>query len=181
MARKEGKDEPIAMDRLWPSVYDELRGQAARQLRGRGGYTIQPTALVHEAYLRLAALDRTDWRGRTHLLAAGVREIRRALIDHHRGRNRAKRGGGWARRDRLEDLADPTHAARDGREALREALRRLAALDDRQARVVELRFFCGLTVAEVADVLGVSKRTIEEDWRIARAWLLLALREDMDG
>jgi RNA polymerase sigma-70 factor, ECF subfamily len=171
---------PVTMDRLWPSVYDELRGLAARQLRGRGGHTLQPTALVHEAYLRLAALDRIDWQGRTHLLAAGGREVRRALIDHQRGRNRAKRGGGWVRHDRPDDLADPVHAGRDGREALREALCRLAALDDRQARVVELRFFGGLTVAEVADALGVSKRTVEEDWRIARAWLLFALREDMD-
>jgi RNA polymerase sigma factor (TIGR02999 family) len=168
---------PEEADRLLPLVYDELRALAGHYLAGeRPGHTLQPTALVHEAFVRLAQQSRVDWQGRTHFLAVGAQAMRRILIDHARGRGRERRGGA-ARRVPLEGLdpAAPVPAA--DLLALGEALERLAALDPRQARVVELRCLGGLSMDEVAAELGVSKRTVEGDWKMARAWLRRALRE----
>ncbi len=171
-------DDPSADD-LLPLVYDELRRLAEGYLRReRPGHTLQPTALVHEAYLRLVDQDRVDWQGRTHFLAVGAHMMRRLLIDHARGRGRVRRGG-----DRQRLTLDDEMAAVAGQDvdllALHEALETLAELDERQARIVELRFFAGLRVDEVAQVLGVSRRTVEGDWTHARAWLRreLACRE----
>jgi RNA polymerase sigma factor (TIGR02999 family) len=159
-------------------VYDELRRLAARYLAGeRPGHTLQPTALVHEAYIKLVDLTRVDWQGRTHFFAVGARVMRNLLIDHARGRGRAKRGGNLQRVTLVGNVQPFGGADLDLDRLLvvDEALQRLAELDERQARVVELRFFGGLTVPEVSHFLGVSQRTVEGDWTHARAWLLREL------
>jgi RNA polymerase sigma factor (TIGR02999 family) len=159
------------VERLMPLVYDELRGVAARYLRGeRAGHTLQPTALVHEAFLKLADQSRIDWKGRTHFCAVAANVMRRLLVDHARARKRRKRGGGRAVRELAEE-AVPAELSESEVLDLHDAIERLAKLDERQARVVELRFFGGLNMEEVAEALGVSKRTVEDDWTHAKAWL----------
>jgi RNA polymerase sigma factor (TIGR02999 family) len=168
--------DPAAADQLLPLVYRELRALAAAYMRReRPGHTLQPTALVHEAFIRLVDESRINWRGRTHFFALAARQMRRILIDSARSRNARKRGGGLHRVTLDEGLltsAGPTFDVL----ALDEALRRLARLNDRQAQVVELRFFGGLSVEETAQFLGVSAPTVKNDWRAARAWLLRELR-----
>ncbi len=163
--------DPGAAQRLLPLVYDELRTLAAAYLRReRAGHTLQPTALVHEAYVRLIAGAQPDWAGRAHFLAVAARAMRNTLVNHALARNAEKRGGG-----RAMVAVDPESAPAPGHEfdalAVSEALERLAAMDERKARVVEMRFFGGMTVEESARVLGVSVSTVESDWRFARAWL----------
>ena len=161
-------------EELMPLVYDELRRLARGYMsRETPGHTLQPTALVHEAYLKLVDASRVSWQGRTHFFAVGARVMRRLLIDHARGRDRLKRGGQWHKVTFSEALPHVAGSDLDLEQllALNDALDRLAALDARQARVVELRFFGGLTVPDVAHVLGVSTRTVEGDWTHARAWL----------
>jgi RNA polymerase sigma-70 factor (ECF subfamily) len=157
-----------------PLVYDELR-QRARALmsRERPGHTLQATALVNEAYMRLVDQTRVSWRGRTHFLAVGALVMRRILVDHARGQRRDRRGGSQQRVTLSEAFAGPDDRGLSPEEllSLESALEELAALDTRQARVVELRAFGGLTVPEVARNLGVSVTTVEGDWRHARAWL----------
>jgi RNA polymerase sigma factor (TIGR02999 family) len=152
-------------------LYDELRALAERVLRSeRPDHTLQPTSLVHEAYLRLAKQDQVRWKSRSHFMAMAATMIRRILIDHARGRAALVRGGG---RERVT-LDDSDGLATEGDldlDALDEALRKLAAFDERRSRVVELRFFGGLTNEEIGEVLGVSKWTVVDDWRLARAWL----------
>lgn len=173
-----------ASDRLHEVLYGELRRLAQSQLRHeRPDHTLQATALVHEAYLRLVDQTRVEWQNRSHFLAVAAQAIRRVLIDHARKSKRAKRGGD-AQRITLEEWSasgDPgTDSPLDVVDlvALDGALRRLAAEHPRPARVVEMRFFGGLTNAEVADLIGVSLRTIEGDWRFARAWLFDALDDE---
>ena len=163
-----------AAEELLPLVYDELRRLARRYLsRERPDHTLEPTALVHEAYVRLVDPAQDNWRGRTHFFAVGARVMRHLLVDHARGKGRAKRGGGWRRVTLAEEA--PPWAARDlDREdllALDAALEKLSRIDEREARIVELRFFAGLKIREVASLLGVSKRTVEDDWAHARVWL----------
>jgi RNA polymerase sigma-70 factor (ECF subfamily) len=166
-----GKGDLEARDRLLPIVYDELRQQAAQYLRReRIGHTLQPTALVHEVYLRLAGPRRVPWRSRAEFFAAAAATMRRILVDHARKRASAKRAGDWTR------VALPDDLTADGKVelnllALDEALDRLSALDPRHGRIVELRFFGGLSVPETASVLGVSTATVKRDWSLARAWL----------
>ena len=166
-----GAPAPPAAAELAPLVYEDLKRMAAALMaREAPGATLQPTALVHEAYVRLVDQTRVQWRGRTHFLAVGARMIRRVLIDSARARNADKRGGG---RERLT-LADVGALTSDGRmdlEALDTALADLARGDERAARVVEMRFFGGLTEEQIAEVLGVTDRTVRNDWRAARAWL----------
>jgi RNA polymerase sigma-70 factor, ECF subfamily len=165
-----------AADRLLPLVYDEFRALARHYLaQERGNHTLQPTALVHEAYMKLVDQSRVDWQGRSHFFAVAAQAMRRILVDHARSRQREKRGGGRARVVLDEAVALSPQKDEDVI-ALDEALERLAALDPRQAKVVELRFFGGLSVEEVAHALGVSKRTVEGDWTFARAWLSRELR-----
>jgi RNA polymerase sigma factor (TIGR02999 family) len=166
-------DRQAAAD-LLPAVYDELRKLAAARLAGeRGGHTLQPTALVHEAYLRLVGDQQFEHRG--HFFAAAAEAMRRILVDHARRRKSAKRGGD---RERL-DLDAIDIAIADWPEdlvALDEALGRLAAVDPKAARLVHLRFFAGLPIPEVAEVLGISPRTADRLWAYARAWLHQAVR-----
>lgn len=157
---------------LFPLVYDDLRRVAAGYLSGeRTGHTLQPTALVHEAYLRLAN-DSAEWTSRTHFFAVGARVMRRLLIDYARGRSREKRGGGW-QRITIDPEVSPIGGELDDESliALDQALDRLASLDEREARIVEMRFFSGLSIEEIAAELSVSKRTVEAEWTHARAWL----------
>ncbi len=163
-------DDPIRdADAYLPQVYEQLHALAEAFLRReRPDHTLQPTALVHEAYLRLADQDRARWNDASHFQATAATMIRRILVDHARGHKAAKRGGHWHRvtlSDRAEGGPDVDLLE------LEEALLELAALDERQARVVELRFFGGLGIKATGASLGVSPRTVDGDWRLARAWL----------
>jgi RNA polymerase sigma factor (TIGR02999 family) len=176
LLRAWARGERAALDELLPLVYGELRRQAARCMRAQpAGHTLQPTALVHEAYLRLVDRGGTGaaWQDRSHFFAVAARVMRSILVDHARARRTAKRGGG-AQALTL-GAADAAGAAADHSEvdveALDEVLTRLAALDPRQARVVELRYFGGLSIEEAAEVLGVSHATVEREWKTARLWL----------
>ena len=162
--------DQAALDRLIPIVYDELRRVASARLRSEGSHTLQTTALVHEAYLRLVDLDRMTLQNRTHFFAMAARLMREIVVDHARRRHALKRGG------------DVTVLGLDAVEtgvenkvvevlALDEALTELASLDARVAHVVELRFFAGLSISETADALDVSSATVERDWTVAKAWL----------
>jgi RNA polymerase sigma-70 factor (ECF subfamily) len=163
-----------AADELMEIVYGDLRRLAATYVRReRSGHTLSATALVHEAYERLVDQTRIDWQGRTHFFAVAAQAMRRILVDHARRRARAKRGGGW-HQVALEPLAAPGMAGDLSPEdllAFEESLVRLAAIDGRQAQVVELRVYGGMTVEEVAAVLGVSKRSVDRDWTHAQSWL----------
>lgn len=167
-----GKSDPsLAAAQLLPIVYDELRSMAARCLRReRKGHTLDPTALVHEVFMRLVDQDRVDWQGKTHFLAVSAEAMRRILIDHARARKRSKRGRDW-RRVAFDHVVSELAIADTDIVDFRDALQKLASLDSRQARVVELRLFAGLAMEEISTVLGVSKRTVEGDWTHARAWL----------
>jgi RNA polymerase sigma factor (TIGR02999 family) len=174
VAKLSGEEKsPSSAEELMPLVYDDLRRRArAYMSRERPGHTLQPTALVHEAYMKLVDQSRVNWRGRTHFFAIGAQAMRRILIDHARGHGREKRGGEWQR----VTLSAPLKSDESGLDLvellnLDRALEKLAGLDERQAKIVELRFFAGLKMSEVAEVLGVSKRTAEDDWVHARAWL----------
>jgi RNA polymerase sigma factor (TIGR02999 family) len=186
-----GSDDPAAWDRLVALVYAELCAMAHRQLRGeRRGHTLSTTALVHEAYLRLVDQRRVLWQDRGHFFAVAARVMRRILIDHAR-RNRASIRVGAVQRVALDEGA--TAATGGGPEAagdlavaderaevllaLDDALARLAALDERLVRVVECRFFGGLTEDETATALGVTSRTVRRDWAKAKGWLHRALKE----
>lgn len=161
-----------AASRLLPLVYEELRALAGHIMKGeRNDHTLQPTALVHEAYIRLVGAGQTEWKGRTHFLAVASRAMRRLLINHARDRRAVKRGGGdWARVTLDEAVAVAEKRVVDII-ALDEALERLGTLNERQARLVELRFFGGLSLEEAAEVLGVGLTTAKGDWTIARTWL----------
>ena len=163
--------DPRALDRLTPLVYEELRHQAARYLRReRPGHTLQTTALIHEAYLRLIDAKDVHWQGRAQFFAIAANLMRRILVEHARRRDADKRGGSHVRvqLDEAVAVADETDV---DLLAIDEALDRLAAIDPQQARVVELRFFSGLSVEETAAALGVSPKTVKRDWSVARAWL----------
>lgn len=165
-----------ALDRLLPLVYDELRRIASRYLeQERPDHTLQPTALVHEAYFRLIDQRQVDWRNRAQFLGLAAEMMRRILVNHARDRNAAKRGGGLKKVTLTEALNTPGPEV--DIEGLDDALRRLAGRDPRKARIVELRFFGGLTTTEAAQVLEISTATAERDWQFARAWLFAALAE----
>lgn len=161
-----------AIKRLLPLVYAQLREISAKHLRHeRRGHTLQPTALTHEAYLRLVGERQIPWQNRAQFLAVAARCMRQILINHANARRAEKRGGDAARVPLTDaDVSSPIGSAIDVMD-LEGALQDLAALDERQARVVELRFFAGMGVEDVAEVLGISPRTVEADWRFARAWL----------
>jgi RNA polymerase sigma-70 factor, ECF subfamily len=169
-----------ALDRVMPVVYDELRSLAARRLSGeRDGHTLQATALVHEAYLRLAGQQHPDWKNRAYFFGAVATIMRRILVDHARRRVRDKRGGGVMVVP-LDQVAEPavSSASDSGLdvEALDCALDKLGTVDARQARIVELRYFSGMTIEEIAEVMSLSPGTVKRDWMVARAWLFAELR-----
>ena len=162
--------DAAARDALVPIVYEELRRLAHHYMRGeRAGHTLQTTALVNEAYLRLADLDRMEWRDRAHFFAMAATLMRRILVDHARARARDKRGG----RIVLTSLDGKQIASASNVDviALDEALDRLAAMDPQQSRIVQLRFFGGLTIEETAEAMSLSPATIKREWTMAKAWL----------
>jgi RNA polymerase sigma factor (TIGR02999 family) len=167
-----GAGDPGAASKLLPLVYDELRRLAAQRLASeRSDHTLQATALVHEAYVRLVDSDQPDhWDGRGHFFAAAAEAIRRILIDSARRKRRPKHGGGRARVD-LDEAAKVTRSPSDDLLALDEALTKLAAEEPVKAELVKLRFFAGMTIPEAARVLGISHATAERYWTYARAWL----------
>ena len=159
------------LDAVFPVVYEELRRVAHRHLRGElTGHTLGTTALVHEAYLELARLDHIRWPGRDYVLAAASRAMRRVLVVYAVARKAEKRGGG-AIGEPLDDAVAMAASRGDELLALDEALDRLAAVNERYARVVECRFFGGMCVEETAEALGTSPATVKRDWTLARAWL----------
>jgi RNA polymerase sigma factor (TIGR02999 family) len=167
-----------ALDDLVPLVYDELRRLARGRLRReRPDHTLTTTGLVHEAYLKLVDVKRVQWQDRVHVLAMASKVMRRVLVDHARGHNAAKQGGGGRRVDLDEAAAVPCPWA-DHFLALHDALDRLELIDPRQRQILEFRYFGGLTLEETADVLGVSLTTVKRDLRFARAWLALELDGD---
>jgi RNA polymerase sigma factor (TIGR02999 family) len=169
-----------AASQLLPLVYDELRKLAAHRLAHQApGQTLQPTALVHEAYLRLVGdLDESDWDSRGHFFAAAAEAMRRILVENARRKDRQKRGGGLARIDL--DAAEPlaTPEVREDLLALDEALTKLTSVDPQAAQLVQLRYFAGLTIPEAAKALGVSPRTADRLWSFARVWLFREVGED---
>jgi RNA polymerase sigma factor (TIGR02999 family) len=160
-----------ALDLLMPLLYEGLRQQAARYLRReRRGHTLQTTALINEAYVRLIDAKDVRWQNRAHFFAIAANLMRRVLVDHARRRDAEKRGGSQIRLT-LNDVLAMTDQTDVDLLAIDEALNRLASIDPQQARVVELRFFSGLSVEETAAALGISAKTVKRDWSVARAWL----------
>jgi RNA polymerase sigma factor (TIGR02999 family) len=161
-----------ALDTLLPLVYDELRRRAGAYLRNeRAGHTLQPTALVHEAYLKLVGGSAIDWKDRAHFFGVAARAMRQVLVDHARARDTAKRGEGQVRLEleAAEGVAAPARSL--DLLDLDRALSKLAALDERQSRLVELRLFAGLTIEESAEVLRISHATVSREWKHAEVWL----------
>jgi RNA polymerase sigma factor (TIGR02999 family) len=171
LLKKWSDGDEQALDKLTPLVYDELRQQAARYLhKERPNHSLQATALINEAFLRLIDAKDVQWQSRAHFFAIAANLMRRILVDHARRRDAEKRGGSKMRLTLDEALAVAKERDVDLL-AIDEALDRLARIDEQQARVVELRFFSGLSVEETAAALGVSPKTVKRDWSVARAWL----------
>jgi RNA polymerase sigma factor (TIGR02999 family) len=165
------------LDSIFPHVYDELKAIAQARLRAeRADHTLSATALVHEAYVRLVDQKRVDWKNRAHFFAIAARAMRRILIDYAVARGAGKRGGGLARVTLMDDTAGEESDV-DQLMAIDQALGRLAELDERQERVVELRYFAGMKLDEIAEVLQVSLASVNRDWRMARAFLTTQLAE----
>ena len=170
-----------ARDHLVAVVYQELRRRAAARLRGeRPGHTLQPTALVHEVYLRLIDQKRTVWQNRAQFLGVASEMMRRILVDHARGHKMAKRSGQWANVT-LDDAVAGTQPRDVDLLDLDDALRRLAEFDPRKSRIAELRFFGGLSLEETGHVLDISVATVERDWQAARAWLYVQMKGRRSG
>lgn len=166
-----------ALNLLWPRVYNELRALAGSYFRAQPGDTLQPTALVHEAYLRMVKTGSATFENRAHFMAVAAKVMRSILVDEARREDAIKRGGGMTRIALAEDLPSTPETGVDVL-ALDEVVSRVSALDERKGRVLELRFFGGLTIEQTAAALGVARSTIAADWRVARAW---AVKELLDG
>ncbi|MEO1527400.1 MAG: sigma-70 family RNA polymerase sigma factor [Planctomycetota bacterium] len=177
-----GDNDPGAAERLMPRVYEELKRIAEGAMRReRKDHTLQPTALVNEAFLRLVDATRIEWQGRAHFFAVAAKMMRRILVSHARGRSAQKRGGDGNRIPIHNEMA-VVHSTTDVDVLELDALLdQLAELNERHARVIELRFFAGLTIEEVAESLGISDWTVKNDWRVARAWLLRQLDGQTSG
>lgn len=167
--------EPAAKDRLLDAVYQELKRMARTQLRGeRPGQSVQASALVNDLYLRMLGREDKGWENRAHFFSAAASNMRRILVDRARSRNAQKRGGDFARvdfDDQLRVYAEADDTDTERLLALDAALEELAQLDERQAKIVELRFFAGLTADETAEAMNISRRTVMREWSMARAWL----------
>lgn len=173
--RRWSNGESHALDELIPLVYRELQAIAhARLKKERAGQSLQSAELVHEAYLRMVHQPEAEWRDRVHFFAAGSRIIRNILVDHARAKQRARRGGGQEFLT-LNESIDASPQRSVAIVALDDALNDLAKLDERQSRIVEMRYFAGLEIEEVAEVLGISRATVNRDWVTARAWLMRQL------
>jgi RNA polymerase sigma factor (TIGR02999 family) len=171
------RGDPQAREALMPLVYDELRRLASSYLRQeRSDHTLQPTALVHEAYLRLVDQKNVHWKDKGHFFAITAQLMRRILVDHARSHLAEKRGSGAAK-VALEDAVVMSNERPDELLTLDESLTRLGRMDPQQARIVELRIFAGLSVEDTADLLGISAATVKRDWRMAKAWLSLEIRK----
>ncbi len=163
--------QPEAFEKLMALVYDDLRKLAAWQLQSeRFDHTLQPTALVHEAYLKLSAQNPVEWRNKAHFFALAAQVMRHILVDYARTRHREKRGGGHIKVG-LEDVLNLGASSQPELVALDEALKTLAEKDERKSRIVELRYFGGLGIEETAEVLGISATTVRREWTMAKAWL----------
>ena len=174
LLRAWAQGDEAAGDQLFPLLYSELRRQAGRFMRRERRYhTLQPSGLVHEAYLRLAGASGLDWHDRSHFFAIAARVMRQVLVDHARRRGAAKRDGCRVTFGDADAAVDPPEVL-----DLENALKELAALDPRQARVVELRFFGGLDVDETAQAMALSPRTVKREWQTARAWLQHRLQRE---
>ncbi len=172
---RQGNQE--ALDRLMPVVYEELRRQAHRYMRGQQkGHSLQTSDLINETYLRLLDCSKVSWKNRAHFFAVTAQLMRRILVDHARSHRYQKRGGGLERTS-LDLNKIPTIRHDPDLIALDDALKALAAEDDRKSRVVELRFFGGLSVEETAEVMGISCQTVMRDWRLAKVWLMREINE----
>jgi RNA polymerase sigma factor (TIGR02999 family) len=171
------KGDEAALDKLIPAVYQELRRMADHYLRGeRAGHSLQPTALVHEAYLRLIGQTKVEWHNRAHFFGVAAQMMRRILIDHAKAKHRAKRGG-TAIKVSLDEGATFSNERASELVALDDALQVLSQMDERKSRIVELRYFGGLTVEETAQVLDISDKTVMRDWNLAKAWLYQQLSQ----
>ena len=169
--------DEAALDKLIPAVYQELRRMADYYLRSEdSGHTLQPTALVHEAYLRLIDQTKVEWVNRSHFFGVAAQMMRRILVDHAKAKHRVKRGGTTPRVSLDETINLSSERAAE-LVALDDALKVLDGLDERKSRIVELRYFGGLTVDETAQVLGVSDKTVMRDWNLAKAWLYQQLSQ----
>ena len=170
-----GRGDELALEQLMPLVYDELRRMARRYMRRQpSGHTFQTTELIHEAYLKIAGQEELNWRNRAHFFGVAAQAMRHILVDYARSKNSRKRGG---LAEKIT-LADNLVAAENRSEeivALDDALKQLAVLDERKSRVVEMKFFGGLNIEEIAEVLKLSPETVKRDWRFARTWLLREL------
>lgn len=172
LLREWTKGSSAAMDELLPYIYDELRRRAARYLRReRINHTLQTTALVHEAYLKLVDQKQVQWKDRGHFFAVAAQAMRRILVDHAKHKNRAKRGGELADIQLDSSIETAVLESKVDIEALDEALSRLAIVDPDQERLVELRFFAGLSLEEAAEVMEISRATAAREWQVAKSWL----------
>jgi RNA polymerase sigma factor (TIGR02999 family) len=173
-----GKGDQTALDELIPLVYAELRKLAKNYMRGqRPGHTLQTTALVNEAYLRLIDSSRVNWQNRTHFFAISAQLMRRVLVDFARAKNSLKRGGERIQVTLDERIEGPAEDRTD-LVALDEALQKLAKMNERQAKIVELRYFGGLSEEEIGETLQISTRTVRRDWNIAKAWLFRTIKNE---
>lgn len=174
-----GRGEPEALQRLTPLVYDELRRLASHYLRQEAdSITLQTTALVHEAYLRMVNQDEVNWQGRSHFFGIAARLIRQILVDEARKRNAGKRHSGGPLLSLNEGINLPGGGQVVDLVRLDDALTSLASFDEQQSRIIELRFFGGLSIEETAQVIGISPRGVKRQWAIARAWLFRELSRD---
>lgn len=166
----------FALDQLMPLVYEELRQMARRYMRRQpSGHTFQTTELIHEAYLKIAKQDDQNWQNRAHFFGVAAQAMRHILVDYARSKNSQKRGGGLAEKITLEENLVVSTNRSEEIVALDDALKQLAILDERKSRVVEMKFFGGLNIEEIAEVLKTSPETVKRDWRFARTWLLREL------
>ncbi len=171
LLRAATRGEPGAADQLLPALYNDLHGVADRLLRGeRVGHTLQPTALIHEAWLRLIETDGVDEADQAEFTRLAARAMRQVLVDHARTRGAQKRGGDRLRTVLDEEASAPANAPLETVLDVHEGLERLSTVDPQLGQIVELRFFAGLTLEEIAATLGVSRRTVDRGWRVARAW-----------
>jgi len=171
------KGDEYALEQLMPLVYEELRRMARNYMRRQpSGHTFQTTDLIHEAYLKIAGGEQRNWQSRSHFFGVAAKAMRHILVDYARSKNNRKRGG-WQERVTLKENMRVTNQSSEEIVALDDALNRLAALDERKVRVVEMKFFAGLHVAEISDVLQVSPETVKRDWSFAQTWLLRELQK----